>query len=179
MLNSRRLAPMKELADATKRGLTHAEGTNLASLDKLRLADFLVLGCTRNDTGALNFYESAADPYSGFCISRDCPMKALVSALACLIPLTAFAAEEDVIMQKAFRIITQHRLLSRAELACSFLMLDGVTKTVATVTVREKHGGKCGGAPETAPRRFTIEIDLKTGAAQWDRNDAMEMEPIP
>jgi hypothetical protein len=106
-------------------------------------------------------------------------MKALVSVLACLLPLSAIAAEEDAIMQKAFRIITQHRLLSRAELTCSSLVLDGVTKTVATVTVREKHGGKCGGAPETAPRRFTMEIDLKTGAAQWDNNDEMEMRPVP
>jgi hypothetical protein len=106
-------------------------------------------------------------------------MKAFVPALVCLIPLSAFAAEEGAIMQKAFRIITQHRLLSRAELACSTLELDDVTKTVATVTVREKHGGKCGGAPETAPRRFTMEIDLKTGAAQWDNNDEMEMKPVP
>ena len=106
-------------------------------------------------------------------------MKALVAVLVCLIPLSAIAAEEDVIIQKAFRIITQHRLLSRAELACSTLEPDDVTKTVATVTVREKHGGKCSGAPETAPRRFTMEIDLKTGAARWDNNDEMEMKPIP
>ncbi len=89
-------------------------------------------------------------------------MKALASALACLMPFSAFAADEDAIMQKAFRIITQHHLLSRAELACSSLVLEEATKTGATVTVREKHGGKCGGAPETEPRRFTMEIDLKT-----------------
>jgi hypothetical protein len=83
-------------------------------------------------------------------------MKALVFVLACLIPLSASAAEEDA--------ITQHRLLSRAELACSPLVLEEATKTVATVPVREKHGGKCGGAPETALRRFTKGIDLKTGA---------------
>jgi hypothetical protein len=103
----------------------------------------------------------------------------LASVLACLIPLAALAAEEDAVMQKAFHIITQHRLLSRAELACSSLVLEEATKTVATVTVREKHGGKCGGTPETAPRRFTMEIDLKTGAAQWDNNDEMEMKPVP
>jgi hypothetical protein len=97
-------------------------------------------------------------------------MKAFVSALVCIIPLTAFATEEDAIMQKAVRIITQHRLLSRAELTCSSLVLEEATKMAATVTVREKHGGKCGGAPETAPRRFTMEIDLKTGAAKWDNN---------
>ena len=106
-------------------------------------------------------------------------MNALVSVLVCLIPLSAIAAEEDAIMQKAFRIITQHHLLSRAELTCSSLVLDEDTKTTATVTVREKHGGKCGGAPETAPRRFTMEIDLKSGAAQWGNNDEMEMKPIP
>jgi hypothetical protein len=67
----------------------------------------------------------------------------------------------------------------RTELACSTLVLDEVTKTVATVTVREKHDKKCGGDPGTAPRRFTMEIDLKTGAALWDNNDEMEMKPIP
>lgn len=106
-------------------------------------------------------------------------MKALVSALACLVPLAAFAVEENAIMEKALRIITQHRLLSRAELTCSSLVLDEVTEAAATVTVREKHGGKCGGVPETAPRRFTVGIDLKTGAAQWDNNDEMEMRPVP
>jgi hypothetical protein len=106
-------------------------------------------------------------------------MKALIVVLACLIPVSALATEQGAIMQKAFRIITRHRLLSRAELTCSSLVLEEATKTAATVTVREKHGGKCGGAPETAPRRFTMEIDLKTGAAQWDNNDEMEMKPIP
>jgi hypothetical protein len=106
-------------------------------------------------------------------------MKAFVFVLACLVPLSVFASEQDDILRKASRIIIQHHLLSRAELACSTLDLDDVTKTAATVTVREKHGGKCGGAPETAPRRFTMEIDLKTGAARWDNNDEMEMKPIP
>ena len=46
-------------------------------------------------------------------------MKAFVSVLACLIPPSAYAAEEDAVMQKTFRTVTQHRLLSRAELACS------------------------------------------------------------
>jgi hypothetical protein len=38
-------------------------------------------------------------------------------------------------MQKAFRIITQHRLLSLAELACSSLALAEATETVATVAL--------------------------------------------
>jgi hypothetical protein len=58
------------------------------------------------------------------------------------------------------------------------LVLDEVTRTAATVTVRERHGGRCGGAPETAPRRFPMETDLEIGAAQWDNNDKMEMNPF-
>ena len=106
-------------------------------------------------------------------------MKALMAALTFSVPLPAFAAEENAILRKASRIITQHRLLSRAEMACSTLELNEATKGAATVTVRERHGGRCGGAPETAPRRFTLEINLKTGAAQWDNNAEMEMRPIP
>ena len=45
-------------------------------------------------------------------------MRAFISFLACLVPLVAFAAEEDAILQTAFRIIAQRRLLSRAELSC-------------------------------------------------------------
>jgi hypothetical protein len=45
--------------------------------------------------------------------------------------------------------------------------------------VREKHNEVCGGAPDIAPRRFTLEIDLKTGNAFWDYNGEMEMRPIP
>jgi hypothetical protein len=47
------------------------------------------------------------------------------------------------------------------------------------VTVREKHGGKCGGAPEVPSHWLTMEVDLKTGIARWDTNDEMEMKPIP
>lgn len=106
-------------------------------------------------------------------------MKALITILTCLISLSALAADQETILRKASHIISQHRLLSRAELACSTLVLDEATKMSATVTVREKHDKKCGGAPETAPRRFTMEIDLKTGAVQWDNNDDMEMRRIP
>jgi hypothetical protein len=90
------------------------------------------------------------------------------------------ATEQDEAMRKATHIITQHHLLSRAELDCSTLVLDASTKTVVAVTVREKHDRKCGGTPETAPRRFSLEINLKTGAVLWDNNyPDMEMRPIP
>ncbi|PVE23411.1 hypothetical protein DC522_16275 [Microvirga sp. KLBC 81] len=78
-----------------------------------------------------------------FAIAGIVWMKAFASALACLIPLTTFADEEHAILHKAFGILTQHRLLSQAELPCSSLELDEVTQTATTVTVREKHDKKC------------------------------------
>ncbi len=102
-----------------------------------------------------------------------------VAWLVCPVPLSAHASDEGAVLQMAHRTMVQRRLLSRAELACSCFVLQEGTKTVATVPVREKHGGKCGGAPEAAPRRFTTEIDLKTGAARWGRDDAKTIRPIP
>ncbi|WP_210492257.1 hypothetical protein [Microvirga antarctica] len=79
----------------------------------------------------------------------------------------------------AFKTIRQSRLLTTKQLDCVFLMIDDNDGKVATVDVREKHNKKCGGAPETAPQMFSLNIDLKTGAVQWDGNDDMEMRPVP
>ena len=106
-------------------------------------------------------------------------IKSLLIVLLCLASLAAIALEQGQILQRAERLIIQHRLLTRAELNCSTLALDESKGSVATVTVREKHDERCGGAPEVAPRRFTMEMNLKTGAALWDNNDEMEMKPIP
>jgi hypothetical protein len=104
-------------------------------------------------------------------------VQAVSSALFCIAP-AALAAEPDP-LGKALQIIKRHRLLSRAELACSFVMDAGSTASVARVDVREKHESKCGGDPNTAPRRFSLEIDLRSGAVQWDNTPDLEMRPIP
>jgi hypothetical protein len=57
-------------------------------------------------------------------------------------------------------------------------MVSDTKGTLATVDVREKHNKKCGGDPNFGPRIFSLEIDLKTGAAQWDNNPEMEMRPV-
>jgi hypothetical protein len=59
-------------------------------------------------------------------------------------------------------------------------MVDNVSGNTVTVDDREKHNAKCRGDPITAPRRFSLELNLKTGAAKWDNNlPEMEMQPIP
>ena len=80
----------------------------------------------------------------------------------------ATKAELEKAFDKAWQIIKRHRLLTGHQMACSFLMDAGSTSRVAHMDVREKHNAKCGGAPEVAPRRFSLEIDLRTGATKWD-----------
>jgi hypothetical protein len=79
---------------------------------------------------------------------------------------------------KAVQVIRRHRLLSPADLACSSVEDDGSSASQIRVNVREKHNAVCGGDPDTAPRRFTLEFDVKTGTARWDNNSEIEMRPI-
>ena len=58
-------------------------------------------------------------------------------------------------------------------------MISHTSGTVATVEVREKKNKKRGGDPNTGPRMFSLNMDLKTGAAWSDDNDEMEMRPVP
>lgn len=100
----------------------------------------------------------------------------------CLAPVAESSPQSDgsKVLERARRIIVDHRLLSAADLRCSTLEQNRRDGETVSVMVRELHGGRCGGAEETAPRRFTIEINLNTGAARWDNNfPDMEMRPIP
>lgn len=48
-----------------------------------------------------------------------------------------------------------------------------------TVVVREKHGGACGGDPNTSPRLYTLAIDEKSGEAWSDAKSLLgQMEKI-
>lgn len=99
---------------------------------------------------------------------------------------TAHAAAQDrrnenAALDLADKIIREHRLLTSQQLRCSTLVAeDKTTARMGYVTVLEKHGGGCPGDPETSPRRFSMEIDMRTGAAKWDNNfPDMEMRPVP
>jgi hypothetical protein len=82
-------------------------------------------------------------------------------------------------LERAIQVIGQRQLLSPSELACSLIVDDGSSAEKVRVEIREKHNTFCGGDPETSPRRFTLEIDVTTGAARWDYNSEMEMRPVP
>lgn len=106
-------------------------------------------------------------------------MRAVV--LITLFALTAVAearAEDGEL--RAFRLMRTHRLLTPEQARCVFLMRrDNSTARRLVVGVYEKHDRRCGGDPETTHRLFDLELDLRSGRARWDRNDAIEMRPVP
>ena len=69
---------------------------------------------------------------------------------------------------KAKQAIEKYNL-SPISLKCLlFVSTDAGTKNRAAVEVRELHNQKCGGDPSTAPRLFTLEIDLVDGSIWTD-----------
>jgi hypothetical protein len=105
----------------------------------------------------------------------------LLAWISSLLSPPALALGPDVVIQKARQIIIEYRLLTKSELSCSILILeDVISGPVAEVVVRERHDKRCGGDPNTGPRRFTLEINMKTGVARWDYDTPdMEMVPVP
>jgi hypothetical protein len=105
-------------------------------------------------------------------------MRPIIAVTLILIAVPA-AAMGDVLL-RAENIIRTHKLLTPKELACSTLV-EGTAANprLAEVTVLEHHSRRCGGDPDTAPRRFDLDTNLKTGAATWDNNDDMEQRRIP
>lgn len=83
-------------------------------------------------------------------------------------------------MRAAERVIARHHLLTAGELRCSTLVYrDDSPAGRADVGVLERHGDGCPGDPATQPRRFDLEIDLRTGVARWDNTPDLEMHLVP
>ncbi len=98
--------------------------------------------------------------------------------VACFLAAPARASEAA--LDRAVNAIRRHGLLTAKELRCSSLVASDRIGDVVIVDVREKHNKACGGAPETTPRRFSLEINMRTGVIRWDNNfPDMEMVPIP
>ena len=109
-------------------------------------------------------------------------------ALAVLCGLSAAFAQQDApnpaeeaAVNRADKIIKEHRLLTEKQQRCvSFMYRDDSDAKTAKVGVYEVHDKECGGDPEIEHRLFDLGIDMKTGAAKWDNNfPDMEMRPVP
>ncbi len=112
---------------------------------------------------------------------------AIAITLAVLCGVSAASAQqtssgaEDAVIDRAAKIIKEHRLLTAKQQHCmSLLYRDDSDAKTGKVGVYEVHDKECGGDPDFSHRLFDLEIDMKTGAAKWDNNiPDMEMRPVP
>jgi len=90
-------------------------------------------------------------------------------------------AAEEAVVNRAEKIIKEHRLLTAKQQRCmSLVYRDDSDAKTGKVGVYEVHDKECGGDPDVSHRLFDLEIDLKSGAAKWDNNfPDMEMRPVP
>lgn len=91
-------------------------------------------------------------------------------------PALAASSLERRIEARIQEAFARYDILSRQELECSTLLIRKSSNArVARIGVDKAHDRRCGGDPNTAPRRFDIEIDLRTGAVRTDNNPDREM----
>jgi hypothetical protein len=109
----------------------------------------------------------------------------LAALLGCGASAAPAARSEEREADAAFRIIRQHRLVPKELRHCFFIMeSDHSAGHLVVFDVRERHRPpRCKGDPGTAPRMFSLEIDMRTGRARWDRLTAGDLSgetrPVP
>ncbi len=92
-------------------------------------------------------------------------------------PVTNNVAKHYI--DKAIEITKKCALLELPLNCFTFEVLEKNYEEKITVNVREKHEGDCPGDPGTAPRRYSIEFNEKTGKVWSDaRSMVAEMEVI-
>jgi hypothetical protein len=93
-------------------------------------------------------------------------------------PAVAASSLERRIEARIQDAFARYDILSRQELECSTLLVrESSNARVARIGVHPLQNRRCGGDPNTAPRRFDIEIDLRTGAVRTNDNPEREMRP--
>ena len=89
-------------------------------------------------------------------------------------------AEPDRLLDGVRTLVAEQQLTQRPLACLEFVSAGDPTPGIRRIDVRERHDADCGGDPATAPRLFSVEIDLATGAVASDARSAIaEMEPIP
>jgi hypothetical protein len=73
---------------------------------------------------------------------------------------------------------SRYDILPRQELECSTLLVRKSSNSrIARVGIYPLQNRWCAGDHNMAPRRFDIEIDMRTGAVRTDDNPDREMRP--
>jgi hypothetical protein len=90
-------------------------------------------------------------------------------------PTTKHAA----LLDRAKKITLEHKLTPLPLTCLQFVVADEKYDGKPTIVVREKHGGQCGGDPNTSPRLYSLAIDEKSGEVWSDAKSLLgQMEKI-
>ena len=93
-------------------------------------------------------------------------------------PAVAASSLERRIEARIQEAFARYDILARQELECSTLLVrKSSNATIARIGVYPLQNRRCGCDPNTAPRRFDIEIDMRTGAVRTDSKPDREMRP--
>ena len=89
----------------------------------------------------------------------------------------AFAVyTDDQLIDRVHRAVVSHHLYAYPS-CIDYTITRKVRPGVDEVELREHHGGKCIGDPDTGPRIFDVIVDRKTG--ELATNAAHPDEPFP
>ncbi len=82
------------------------------------------------------------------------------------------SVSENKLINQAREIVTKYKLSELPLMCLKFDVLEELFEGKRIIDVREKHGGSCGGDPDTSPRLFSIGIEQSTGAI-WSDAESM------
>ena len=104
-----------------------------------------------------------------------CPLSVSVGLIAATTPALA-AYTDDQLVDRVHRAVVSHRLYAYPS-CIDYTITRKVRPGIDEVELREHHGGKCIGDPDTDPRIFDVIVDRKTG--ELATNAAHSDEPFP
>lgn len=88
-------------------------------------------------------------------------------------------SKQAALVDRAKKITLDYKLTQISPACLQFEVADEKYNGKPTVVVREKHGGRCGGDPNTSPRLYSIAIDEKSGEIWSDAKSLLgQMEKI-
>ena len=104
-----------------------------------------------------------------------CLLFVSVVLIAATTPAVA-AYTEDQLLDRVHSAVVSHHLYAHPS-CIDYTITRKVRPGIDEVQLREHHGGKCIGDPDTEPRIFDVIVDRKTG--ELATNAAHPDEPFP
>lgn len=133
----------------------------LRSLSAIALAlAFLLSSCGRTDAPAQSTLVAGSDA------SASAPLMPALTAPYPNPSSSTSGLSNSVnadALERIRQAISKTRLSTRPPQCIALEEMDSTSPNLLLVSVREKHGGDCGGDPSVSVRLFSVQLDLKTG----------------